>query len=272
MPATIRAVPVTMGAHAARTGEFGPFRLTEARFAACDVLARHTHDRVTFAVMLGGSFSLSIRGQTLDCLAATVLTEPVEDAHENRIGTAGASVMVIQPDPTGFPKACVRFLDQVNHFQSSAIASIGMRLARELRHADDLTALEGQALAFEMLALAARLGRTQGHAPPPWLTRVVDCLHDEFRRGVTLDDLAQEAGLHPTHVTRVFRQWYRTSPGAYMRKLRLEWAAAELVNRETPLSTLALEAGFADQAHFTRAFRRHWGVPPGRYRAERNRS
>jgi AraC family transcriptional regulator len=48
--------------------------------------------------------------------------------------------------------------------------------------------------------------------------------------------------------------------------LRLEWAAARL-SEERSLAQIALEAGFADQSHFTRAFRRHFGVTPGRYRA-----
>lgn len=263
-----------MGAQAARTWEFGPFRLTEARFGAGDVLDRHTHDRVTFAVMLSGSFDLEIAGRTLDCPAGTVFTEPVEDAHRNRIGTAGARVMVLQPDPAAFPAPCRRFLDRVNHFRSPALQRLGGRLAHELRNADDLTPLEGQALALEMLAIAARLERSnaRGRVPPAWLVRLVERMHDEFRSGLSLDDLAREAGLHPAHVARVFRQWFRTSPGAYMRGLRIEWAANELVAGREPLSALALRAGFADQAHFTRPFRRHWGVPPGRYRAERKRS
>jgi AraC family transcriptional regulator len=52
----------------------------------------------------------------------------------------------------------------------------------------------------------------------------------------------------------------------YSRRLRLEWAAAQLTEQRS-LAQIAVEAGFAGQSHFTRAFRRHFGVTPGRYRA-----
>ena len=48
--------------------------------------------------------------------------------------------------------------------------------------------------------------------------------------------------------------------GEYARSLRLEWAASRLALDDASLAQVALEAGFADQSHFTRAFRRHAGV------------
>jgi AraC family transcriptional regulator len=57
------------------------------------------------------------------------------------------------------------------------------------------------------------------------------------------------------------------SVGDYVRRLRLEWAANELATSELPLADVAIGAGFVDQSHFTRAFKRHTGVTPGRFRA-----
>jgi AraC-like DNA-binding protein len=54
--------------------------------------------------------------------------------------------------------------------------------------------------------------------------------------------------------------------GSYVRRLRLDWAARELVRSETSLAGVALEAGFADQSHFTRFFKRHTGLTPQAYR------
>ena len=51
-----------------------------------------------------------------------------------------------------------------------------------------------------------------------------------------------------------------------MRRLRLDWAAAQLADSDVTLAQLAAEAGFVDQSHFTRAFKRHTGLTPGRYR------
>ena len=269
-PALPQHVPVTMGAREARESELGPVRLTHARFPAGERLGRHTHDRATFAVMLRGSFDLVIGGRRLACPAGTVVTEPAGESHANDIGSLGARVMVTQPDPAfELPCPCSRLLERIAHFDSPGITALARRLARELSEPDDLTPLEARALALEMLALAGRLeqAETRRRDPPAWLRRVEALIHDRFREPLLVDELAGEAGVHPAHLTRVFRRLLRTSPGQYVRQLRLEWAAERLAAGTEPVSHVALQAGFADQPHFTRAFRRHWGVTPGRYRA-----
>jgi AraC family transcriptional regulator len=261
-----------MGAREAREHDVGPFQLVDARFPAGERLERHTHERATLAVMLGGSFDLLIGGKRLACPPGTVLTEPAGESHANAIGAGGAHVLVAQPDPAAeLPRACVRVLDGVNHFEGPAIARLGRRLSRELRDPDELTPLESHALALEMLALAGRmeLARARSGDPPGWFRRVEQLVHDRFREPIRIEEVASEAGVHPAHLTRVFRSRYGTSPGRYVRRLRLEWAAQQLVTGTDPLGRVALRAGFADQAHFTRAFRRHWGLPPGQYRALR---
>jgi hypothetical protein len=65
---------------------------------------------------------------------------------------------------------------------------------------------------------------------------------------------------------RAFRQRFGVTVCQYARNLGLEWAASQLAS-ESPLAEIAVKAGFADQSHFTREFRRHFGVTPGRYRA-----
>ncbi len=52
----------------------------------------------------------------------------------------------------------------------------------------------------------------------------------------------------------------------YARGLCLDWASAQLALRDVSLAEVAAGAGFADQSHFTRAFRAYTGVTPGRYR------
>jgi AraC-like DNA-binding protein len=70
-----------------------------------------------------------------------------------------------------------------------------------------------------------------------------------------------------SHLARSFRLAYGDSLGGYARRLRLEWAATQLVRSEEPLAYLAAKAGFVDQSHFTRAFRCEFGLTPGRYRS-----
>ncbi|MDA8018792.1 MAG: AraC family transcriptional regulator [Thermoanaerobaculia bacterium] len=106
--------------------------------------------------------------------------------------------------------------------------------------------------------------------PAPWLEGVRDLIHDRFREPLSLDDLAMQAGVHPVHLARAFRAAYDASPGEYSRRLRLRWASEQLLKLDRGIADIADEAGFADQSHFTRAFRAVYGLPPGAWRASRS--
>jgi AraC family transcriptional regulator len=81
--------------------------------------------------------------------------------------------------------------------------------------------------------------------------------------------IAAALGVHPIHLTRAFRLHFRMTPGDYLRRCRLEKAAALLAGTSTPLVEVALASGFCDQSHLTRAFRRSYRTTPGAYREAR---
>jgi AraC family transcriptional regulator len=80
--------------------------------------------------------------------------------------------------------------------------------------------------------------------------------------------LADVAGLSPYHFSRMFSARFGDSAIAYVRARRMQAAARRLAEGEPSLAELAFDCGFESQAAFTRAFRREFGVPPGRYKRE----
>lgn len=82
---------------------------------------------------------------------------------------------------------------------------------------------------------------------------------------VSLDDLAQVAGLSKYHFLRQFSQVVGMTPGAYLRMLRLCHAARKLRTTDMPILEVALSVGFADHPSFSRAFARHMGMTPSEY-------
>lgn len=87
-------------------------------------------------------------------------------------------------------------------------------------------------------------------------------LHADISRTPSLAELGAEAGLSPFHLARCFTAAHGVPPAAYHRAWRLDVAADRLAAGASP-ARLALEVGFADQAAFTRAFRRRHGRTPG---------
>lgn len=82
---------------------------------------------------------------------------------------------------------------------------------------------------------------------------------------VTLDELAEVAGLSKYHFLRQFSQVVGITPGAYLRTLRLCHAARKLRSSDLPILEVALSVGFADHPSFSRAFARHMGMTPSEY-------
>ena len=74
---------------------------------------------------------------------------------------------------------------------------------------------------------------------------------------------------HPVHVARVFRAHHGTTIAGYVRHLRVAWAQEQLRQPGRVAAEVALAAGFADQSHFIRAFRRVMGRPPSAWKRER---
>jgi len=95
-------------------------------------------------------------------------------------------------------------------------------------------------------------------------------LDAERTRVVHSSELEPITGLTRYDLARQFRIMLGTSPHRYLLMRRLAFAR-DRIHQQCPLVDVACEAGFADQAHFTRAFKSAFGLTPARYRALRAR-
>jgi AraC-like DNA-binding protein len=100
----------------------------------------------------------------------------------------------------------------------------------------------------------------------PAVDRARQFLDAERTRVVHSTELESITGLTRHDLSRQFRIVVRTSPYRYLLMRRLEFAQ-ERIHRGRPLVEVACDAGFADQAHFTRAFKSAFGLTPARDRA-----
>jgi AraC-like DNA-binding protein len=96
--------------------------------------------------------------------------------------------------------------------------------------------------------------------------RVKVSLASHFSEPVKIDDLAERTHLSPFHMCRLFREQTGRTIHGYRTQLRLRTALQRLAEGQGDLTTLALDLGFADQSHFTNAFRRKFGVSPAVFR------
>jgi AraC family transcriptional regulator len=109
-----------------------------------------------------------------------------------------------------------------------------------------------------------RLGLTKRQ-----LTHVTEFVHDNLARSIRLSELASLAGLSASQFGRAFKVSTGMTPHKWHLAARIEYAKRLLVDREKSIVDIALEAGFSEQSHFTRAFSAANGVSPFAWRRSR---
>jgi AraC family transcriptional regulator len=97
--------------------------------------------------------------------------------------------------------------------------------------------------------------------------RVREFIEANLDSSLKVKTLSVIAGLSASTLARVFRNSVGCGPHAYVMRRRLERARELLASSDVSLLEIATMTGYADQAHFTRRFRRSTGVTPRRYRS-----
>lgn len=145
----------------------------------------------------------------------------------------------------------------------------------------DPLAIEGRALALLEAVRAAQAegspapGRARGASPAH--RRLVERARELVAAAVaaapggplSLQAIAAAVGASPFHLSRTFRAVMGVGLHHYRTRLRLHAALDRLADERRSLAAIALDLGFSSQAHFTTAFRRMFGAPPGAWRARK---
>jgi AraC family transcriptional regulator len=246
----------------------GPYAVTLTQLPPRLHLPSHAHEQATLNLVLDGELGETIeRGALKSHGPATLIAKPAGTVHANQVGSVPVECLVIEvsADTVAALHEGVPLFVEVLMQRSAQVARYGGRLRAELARRDDVTPLAVEGLVLELLAELARTPLPLPDAGNRWLTRARDLLHDE-PGARSLSDLARRIGLHPIYVARAFRARFGYSVGEYARCLRVERARRLLHDTRLALSEVAARAGYSDQSHMTRDFRRAFDQSPGAYR------
>lgn len=112
--------------------------------------------------------------------------------------------------------------------------------------------------------------RVRGGLAPSALRRVRDYVEANLERRIDLGQLAAIANLSRCHFAYAFKQSVGCPPHRYVMSRRLERARHLLITSEQAIAEIAYASGFADQSHFSRAFRAFFGASPLGFRRSRS--
>jgi transcriptional regulator GlxA family with amidase domain len=112
-------------------------------------------------------------------------------------------------------------------------------------------------------------GKAREPGLAPWQERkVLRHVDQRLDQPLRNQDLARIAGLSISHFGRRFKASFGVSPRGYLIRARVERAKTLMQGKGVPLSQIALDSGFCDQAHMCRLFRSVVGSTPSRWRRE----
>jgi AraC-like DNA-binding protein len=270
-----------------------PVEAMHAHFTS-HVYHRHSHESYSFGVTEDGAQAFTCRNGRHVSGAGMVMTFNPDDPHDGHAaGDGGFTYRMVHIWPEFFTSLTGDGLDGSARplFRSPVIDDPAAAGAlRGLHRA--LTGAATELARYERLTGTAMLlarhasVRLPGSLPARGLpgalpsgrqspdrqvaARIRARIHDDYTANLTADQLAAAAGCSRFAAYRTFTQAYGLAPSDYQRQLRVRAARRLLIRGVTP-AVAAAEAGFADQAHLTRWFRRYYGVTPGAYRAAASR-
>lgn len=243
--------------------------LAEVTYEPGQRIHRYSHEHARFVLVLSGSIA-DVRGEQETVYGpSTLLFRCANEPHTYVVGDRGARCLVVDMADAwiGRAREQARLLVCSTAFRRGLLLHLAHRLYGEFRQRDEVSRLAIESLALGVLAEASRRNdEAAARSAPLWLQVAIALIEERFHEPLPLAGVAKQVGVHPVHMARTFRRVYQTTFGSYVRQVRLEFARAQLVG-PAALSEIACAAGFYDQSHFSRCFKRHTGQTPAEYRA-----
>ena len=219
-------------------------------------IAGHAHDAAKLVILLDGGAPERSGRDLVDAGCCEVLVRPRHCVHANQYHAEGARSLLVELDdlPAGVAAGAALAPAVARLHGQRLIAAFGAGRAERPR-------LARMAIA----GAVAALGEAPRPRTPAWLERARELLFARIARPPRLVELGREVGIHPVHLAQAFRRRWAITPLGYVRAHRV-FHAIERIAQGAPLAAVALEVGFADQSHMTRAIRGARRAPPGRLR------
>ena len=226
-----------------------------SRYGPGLVQAAHEHEAAHLSLLLAGGFEEQSGRRTHDAQAGQLGLRPEGLSHAVAFGRKGALVLTLAAPAFDGDSRPV-----TEPAWTPPLAD------RHLRRLVPLILEGGDAAPEAVWDVLALLDPDRPPPrPDPWLADVRDRLQT-CPGSTRLSDLAHRAGRHRVHLGRAFLAAYGETPSAFRRRAMLDRALGLMASGDT-LAAAAVDAGFSDQSHFSRACRDHFGVAPGRLAA-----
>lgn len=247
--------------------EVAGFHLTESRYSERTAMNRHSHPLPFLHVILAGAVRDVSNLSASEFHVGELVFHPAESPHTTTWMKSGTGFAVELGQARVAEWSALDLLPNEPVLLSPGfISGLAFALRREAYQSDTAADLTVEHLVLEIMAELARLpkGRAERGAPR-WLQKARASVCDTYADPLSLEEIATEANVHPVHLARAFRQHFGETVGDCVRRRRIEAACRQIASTSATLTSVAYDAGFADQSHFVRTFKKQIGMTPSEY-------
>ena len=241
--------------------------------------SRHTHEGFGVGVIERGALGFYYRGENVVASEGLINLVNPGEVHTGHAATRqgwtyrmfyfDAEVMLAAAQQITGRRQSIPFFAQ-GVLNDPILAASLRRLHVDLE-VGQLSTLEAETRFLRILtqliqhhALDAPVAR-HGGCEKQVVKKVCDSIEERYTENLSLNTLAEIAGLSPYHFIRVFQQQTGLTPHAYLMQKRVQ-RSKTLLQKGERLIDAAYACGFVDQSHFTRHFKKTFGITPGQYR------
>lgn len=166
---------------------------------------------------------------------------------------------------------CESIITGVLCYDNSALYNAVLNLFITLENKNTYYELSTLASLFYIFELLYRNNKIEKIATPKALTQaatiaqLIHWIDLNFTEHITLETLAEKAGVTPNHLCKLFKEYTGKTPTQYINSVRIENACAEMKQTDKSITQIALENGFNDISYFCKVFKKHKGISAKKY-------
>ena len=244
----------------------GPdFQIARAAWTAGAHLAIHDHDEPHMVLVFDGQWEDSGPAGRWTLGEGELLFHPARTSHANA-WLPNTDVVLLHLSSRLIARFCALYGNRARpvHVPFDELCGIPEMLRAELQAPDTATAAVAEGLIVQMLALGSRAGRCRSE--PAWLPRALQFIRANLCSDLSVDVVAQAAGISPSRLAHAFRAATGRTVRAYVNEARVNAAAHALRTTSRSVADVALSLGFYDQSHLCRRFKALKRMTPLEYR------
>lgn len=228
----------------------------------------HCHENLYLSMVLKGGWEELTNNKLRICKNDNVVIRPAEEPHATRFHDNQLNIAFNIEIPAQwlsiYSNSQLPVITQSLEFEYGEVPALTKKIYKEFKQYDIFADLAIQGLVLEICVAIAR--NSVESKMPTWLKRVKEHLDDCFLQALSLDTLAKVADVHPAYLSRTFHRHFGCTITEYYRSKKIDWACKQLTHSEKVITDIALEAGYYDQSHFNKAFRKQIQMTPEQYR------